>query len=405
MARDGTVEQAQPRVAAAHGGAVEQARPSVAVAPGGAAEQERRFIAIDWVRGLVMVLMTLDHASAAFNAGRLFTDSVAMDRSPLPAPDFFTRWVTHICAPTFVFLAGTSIALSAARRTRAGDAPGAIDRHLVIRGLIITALELWMSLVFGPHAPGWIVLQVLYALGMGMVCMAALRHVPVRWLLGLALVGWVVSEPLADWARGLSGPIGSVGLLLFNFGMVVPKLVVVGYPLFPWLCTMVLGYCFGHFLLGLPAEGRSARAARLLLGWGVGLLALFLVLRALNGLGNMGLLRHDDSLVQWLHVSKYPPSLTFWGLELGLAALLLALAFRAGLKWPPLVLLGQTALFFYLLHAHLLDLSARMLGMHMKAGLLATYVSWALVILVLLPLCSWYRGYKRRHPHGWPQYI
>jgi uncharacterized membrane protein len=375
------------------------------MAKDGAVEQEQRLIAIDWLRGLVMVLMTLDHASGAFNAGRLFTDSVVMDRYPLPAPDFFTRWVTHICAPTFVFLAGTSIALSAGRRRQAGDSPGDIDRHLVIRGLIITALELWMSLVFGPHAPAPIVLQVLYALGMGMVCMAALRYVPSRWLLALALVGWVVSEPLAGWARGVTGPIAPVAVLLFNFGVVVPKAVVVGYPLFPWLCTMVLGYCFGQWLLGLPAEGRSTRAARLLLGWGLGLLALFLVLRGLNGLGNMALARHDGSLVQWLHVSKYPPSLTFWGLELGLAALLLALAFRERLHWPPLVLLGQTALFFYLLHAHLLDLAARLLGMHKQAGLLATYVSWALVILVLLPLCSWYRGYKRRHPQGWPQYI
>jgi hypothetical protein len=92
--------------------------------------------------------------------------------------------------------------------------------------------------------------------------------------------------------------------------------------------------------------------------WGVGLLALYGVLRGVNGLGNMGLLRHDGSLVQWLHVSKYPPSLTYWGLELGLGALLLALAFRARLRWPPLVLFGQTALFYYLLHAHLLEAAA-----------------------------------------------
>jgi uncharacterized membrane protein len=375
------------------------------MAKDGAVGQEHRLIAIDWLRGLVMVLMTVDHASAAFNAGRLFTDSVVMDRYPLPAAQFLTRWVTHICAPTFVFLAGTSIALSAARRSQAGDRSGDIDRHLVLRGLIITALELWMSLVFGPHAPAPIVLQVLYALGMGMVCMAAVRHLPMRWLLPLALVGWVAAEPLSAWTMGLGGPAASAARLLFNFGIVVPKWVVVGYPLFPWLCTMALGYCFGQWLLTLPADGRSNRAARLLLGWALGLLAVFLVLRGLNGLGNMALLRRDGSLVQWLHVSKYPPSLAFWGLELGLAALLLALAFRARLHWPPLVLLGQTALFFYLLHAHLLDLAARLLGMHTRAGLLATYVSTAAVVLLLLPLCGWYRGYKRRHPGGWPQYI
>ena len=129
------------------------------------------------------------------------------------------------------------------------------------------------------------------------------------------------------------------------------------------------------------------------------------MLRALNGFGNMGLYRHDGSLVQWLHVSKYPPSLAFWGLELGLAAVLLALAFGARLSWPPLVLLGQTALFYYLLHAHLLEAASLLTGMHKQAGLLATYLGALGAVVLLLPLCYWYRGYKRDHPNGWPQYI
>jgi uncharacterized membrane protein len=363
---------------------------------------ERRLLAIDWLRGVVMVLMTLDHASDAFNAGRLFTDSVALDRQPLPAADFLTRWVTHICAPTFVFLAGTSLALSIARRTAAGERPADINRHIILRGLIITAFELWMSLVFGGGE--LLVLQVLYALGMGMVCMAFLRRLPTRWLLALSLLGWLVSEPLAGWAFSLQGDAAILPRLLFAFGR-LGKHALVGYALFPWLCTMALGFCLGRWLLGQPTEGLGRHAARLLLPWGVGLLALYLVLRGVNGLGNMGLLRHDGSLVQWLHVSKYPPSLAYWGLELGLAALLLALAFRARLAWPPVVLLGQTALFYYLLHAHLLTLAAVLLGMHKTAGLFATYVATAVVVLLLLPLCSWYRGYKRAHPTGWPQYI
>jgi membrane-bound acyltransferase YfiQ involved in biofilm formation len=104
-------------------------------------------------------------------------------------------------------------------------------------------------------------------------------------------------------------------------------------------------------------------------------------------------------------VSKYPPSLAYWGLELGLAALLLALAFSARLSWPPLVLLGQTALFYYLLHAHLLDVASLALGMHKRAGLLATYLAAVAVTVLLLPVCRWYRGYKQAHPDGWPQYI
>jgi uncharacterized membrane protein len=369
----------------------------------GAAVPSSRLLAIDWLRGLVMVLMTLDHSSDAFNAGRLFTDSAAFDSQRLPLADFFTRWVTHICAPTFVFLAGTGLALSIQRRTRDGERPGDIDSHIIIRGLLITSFELWMALVFG-NAHTHLVLQVLYAIGMGMVCMAALRRLSTGWLLGFALVGWVVSEPLAALASQLEGPLGLFLKLLFSLAF-LGTWGVEGYPLFPWLCTMVLGFCFGRWLLVQSPQSQSERAWRLLLRCGIGLLFLYLVLRGVNGLGNMGLYRHDGSLVQWLHVSKYPPSLAYWGLELGLAALLLAMAFAARLSFAPLVLLGQTALFYYLLHAHLLKLASLALGMHKKAGLLATYLAAVAVVLLLLPVCSWYRRYKAAHPKGWPQYI
>jgi len=373
------------------------------MAKDGEVAPSNRLVAVDWMRGLVMVLMTLDHASGEFNAGRLFTDSVVMDRPTLPVADFFTRWVTHLCAPTFVFLAGTGLALSVQRRMQAGERPGSIDRHIILRGLLITAFELWMSLVFG-NDHTFLVLQVLFALGMGMVCMAALRRLSTRWLLAFALLGWLASEPLAYLASLVQGPLSIPVTLLFLLGK-LSSWAVVGYPLFPWLCTMVLGFCFGRWLLAQSAEGRAERAWRLLLRCGLGLLILYLVVRGANGFGNMGLFRHDGSLVQWLHVSKYPPSLAFWGLELGLAALLLALAFAARLAWAPLVLLGQTALFYYLLHAHLLKVASLLLGMHKQAGLLASYLAALGAVLVLLPLCSWYRGYKRARPNGWPQYI
>jgi uncharacterized membrane protein len=373
------------------------------MAKDGAVVPGTRLVAIDWLRGVVMVLMTLDHSSDAFNAGRLFTDSAAFDSQRLPMADFLTRWVTHICAPTFVFLAGTGLALSIQRRTRDGERPGAIDRHIILRGLIIAAFELWMSLVFGNERTH-LVLQVLYAIGLGMVCMAALRRLSTRWLLCFALLGWVVSEPLAALASKLEGPLGILPKLLFSLAF-LGSWGVEAYPVFPWLCTMVLGFCFGRWLLAQAPERQAARAWRLLLRCGLGLLTLYLVLRGVNSYGNMALYRHDGSLVQWLHVSKYPPSLAYWGLELGLAALLLALAFAARLAWAPLVLLGQTALFYYLLHAHLLKAASLLLGMHKQAGLLVTYLATVLAVLVLLPLCSWYRGYKRAHPKGWPQYI
>src|SRR5207248_347237 len=123
---------------------------------------------LDWLRGVVMVLMAIDHASGTFNAGRLVTDSTALYQSgsPLPAAQFLTRWITHLCAPTFVFLAGASLALSIERRRDLGERPADVDRFIATRGLFIAALDpLWMSWVF---APGHLLLQVLYAIGLSL---------------------------------------------------------------------------------------------------------------------------------------------------------------------------------------------------------------------------------------------
>ena len=116
---------------------------ATAAAPGG------RLVALDWMRGLVMLLMALDHSSGEFNAGRLFTDGsfVYHQGTPLPAAQFLTRWVTHLCAPTFVFLAGASLALQVGRRRASGESAWAIDRHLLLRGLVIAAFEILGLLV------------------------------------------------------------------------------------------------------------------------------------------------------------------------------------------------------------------------------------------------------------------
>ena len=136
-----------------------------------------RLAAVDALRGLVMVLMTLDHASGAFNAGRLVSDSARgwVPGAALDPRQFATRWVTHLCAPTFVFLAGLSLSLSAERRRARGEPPGKQDRFLVTRGLFIAACDpLWMSWAFG--VKDRLLFQVLYAIGMSFVAMAGLRR-------------------------------------------------------------------------------------------------------------------------------------------------------------------------------------------------------------------------------------
>ena len=343
-------------------------------------------LALDWLRGLVMILMTVDHASGVFNAGRLMTDGTALYRpgTPLPAAQFLTRWLTHLCAPTFVFLAGSALALSVEKRRAAGKSARAIDGFILTRGILLIALDpLWMSPVF---TPGHVLLQVLYAIGGGLVAMVALRRLGTAWLAGLGFALIIGGD--AFTALGLAASGGAPG---------VP------------LALLLTGWAFGRHLATAP----RAVLARQVLVAGVLALTAFVAVRGLNGYGNMALLREDGSLVQWLHVSKYPPSLSFIALELGLAALCLAAFLRMDRQAPaivhralqPLAVLGQTALFFYLLHVHVLTLAAYLLGAARRGGLAETYVAAFVAVVVLYPVCRWYRGYKAAHPNGWPRYV
>jgi uncharacterized membrane protein len=182
---------------------------------------------------------------------------------------------------------------------------------------------------------------------------------------------------------------------------------------------MCLGWVFGRRLLAWKKEGRDVdrTAARVLAIGGVVGLTAFAVLRGIDGYGNMLLHRDGGSLVQWLHVSKYPPSMTFVGLELGIMALLLSALFayaarRDGESFGgPLLVIGQTALFYYLLHIHVLKLAGVLTGWHDthadhgQLGLWSAYASGVAVVLLLYPLCVRYRRLKTQHPRSVLQYV
>lgn len=372
---------------------------------------EQRLPALDVMRGLVMILMAIDHASATFNAGRLVTDSVFMWKpgGALPVDQFLTRWITHLCAPTFVLLAGVALAISTERRLRAGHAERSVANHLRVRGLVLLAIEvLWMSPAM--VGPGRVLFQVLFAIGASLLAMSWLRRLPDRILLALALVLIAGGEALAGLfvATGLTDSVPA-GLLMVG-GFFADGRFVVAYPLLPWLAIMLLGWVLGRKLLVWRERGLDVprRAAAVLAGWGTAGLLVFAAVRGLDGYGNMLLHRDDNSLVQWLHVSKYPPSLTFAGLELGLAALLLAALFRLTAGWSrlgPVGTLGQVALFFYVLHIHVMELVALAFGWHEQFGLGSAYLGAAAVLVVLYPACVRYRRYKAARPHGWTQYL
>jgi uncharacterized membrane protein len=369
-----------------------------------------RLPAIDLMRGIVMILMTIDHASHTFNKGRIFGDSVFQWKpgTQLPAGQFLTRWITHLCAPTFVLLAGTALALSTDARVKRGDRAADIDRHIATRGALLVALDaVWMSFVF--VGPGKVLFQVLYAIGASFLCMVPLRRLSDRALLAVGLGLALLDEPLLGVLSLGHLEQSLPAALVASGGYFANGHFLVGYPLFPWLGMMCAGWVLGRKLLALTDAERSTVATRILLAWGVGLLLLFAVVRGANSFGNMLLYRDDGSLVQWLHVSKYPPSIAYIGLELGIASLMLAALFAVTQRRPgfasPVQTLGKVALFYYLLHAHLMLLAGWLAGVIDRFDVASAYLGAAATVAALYPLCGVYRRYKVAHPGGWTRYV
>jgi uncharacterized membrane protein len=380
------------------------------------------------MRGVVMILMATDHASGAYNGGRLVTDSALMYAADmtLPPAQFYYRWLSHLCAPTFLFLAGTALALSVERKVERGVPPSRIDRDMLVRGLVILSVELFF--INSLWSPGAILLQVMYAIGVAMILMIPLRRLPSPIL----MIGAAAMPLAAEWFLpadfAVPGDAGSVlGALLLGAGLFdaglesfgpwaalgIPDKVVTAYPVLPWLAMMVFGWVFGRWLLPRKdAPGSESETARVLTWVGVGSLALFAAVRGLNGLGNQQLYRLDNSLLQWLHVSKYPPGVTYTALELGLMCLMLAGLFavqrrRRDRVAPnnPVLVFGQTALFFYVTHILLYNVTARVLGLQRAGGLVMSTVAMLAGLAVLYPACRWYRAFKAAHPSSVLRYL
>jgi uncharacterized membrane protein len=367
----------------------------------------QRVATIDWMRGLVMVLMVIDHASMAFDAHHLDHDSATYpDASTmaLPGAELFPRWLTHLCAPAFVFLMGTSLALSVERRVVKGVNAWEIDKGILARGAIIAVLDLTL-ISFGS---GRWTFGVLMAIGVSMICMALLRRLPTWGLLVLAL-GWIaLGEIVTGWFW--TPPGNSSMLAAFTMANYSSPAIIFKYPILPWLAITLLGWVFGRHLIRFVA-GQSKVSGKSVL-WicgAVGLLVFF-VIRGINSYGNMFLYRADNSWQQWLHLSKYPPSLAYYSLELGILflclALLRTLEVQIGVRENGVFfVVGQTAMFFYLVHHLAFETPATYFGLPGVDGLAATYGVAALMLVLLYPVCRWYRTVKAAHPASLLKYL
>jgi uncharacterized membrane protein len=354
-----------------------------------------------------MVLMIIDHASMAFDGTHVSKDSAMYPDATtvaLPALAFFTRWITHLCAPTFVFLAGTALAISIERRVSKGANAWEIDKYIIQRGVVIGLLDLTIISL----GSGYLNLGVLLAIGLSMICMAGLRRLSTPMLLVLS-ISWMV---FGEWITGLFWqPPGSASpLVSFFVATSGGDLIVNKYPLLPWLAIMMVGWVTGRYFLLYQAGQRKVRTRNILLAAGLVALLVFFLVRGQQGYGDMFLPRADDSWQQWLHVSKYPPSLTFYALELGILFLCLWLLAiietKIGVRRNgPFLVFGQTAMFFYLVHRIALEVPATYFGLRGVGDLTTTYVVAVVMLLLLYPACIWYRDLKARHPKSFLKYL
>jgi uncharacterized membrane protein len=380
-----------------------------------------RIESVDVVRGVIMILMALDHVRDFFGNSGLNPTNPATTTIPL----FFTRWITHFCAPVFFLLTGTGAYLSLGRKSKLE-----LSQFLFTRGIWLIFLELTVT-----RCLGWqfnfdyqaTMLIVLWALGWAMIVLSVLVYLPASIVTTFGVV-MIASHNLFDSVQS-SNPLWSI-LHSPNFIVNHPgRVVFVGYPLIPWMGVTAAGYGLGQ-IYSWPSERRRA----FLLPLGLALTAAFFVLRAINVYGDPLRWTTQKSpaftVLSFLNTTKYPPSLLYLLMTLG-PALLFLWAVDAGTpQWlRPALIIGKVPMFYYLLHIPLIHLIAVAVcyarygqahWMFESPGLgqfpitpppgwgyslPIVYLVWACVVLALYPLCRWFAGLKQRRNDAWLSYF
>ena len=383
----------------------------------------KRIESIDLLRGLVMIIMALDHVRDYFHANSFLFDPLDLDKTN--GAIFFTRWITHFCAPVFMFLAGTSASFMQRRKTKKE-----LAWFLFTRGLWLIFLELvvvnfgWNFDVLFTN----IYFITIWALGVSMIMLGLFIFLPVPLILiiGFALI---FGHNLLDNVHVQGNTLSAFGWALLHeqaFFSWQGHNVLVGYPLLPWIGIIALGYCFG--ILYSPSF-TAERRKKWLLGIGLGAIALFIAIRFINIYGDPSRWSQQPtaffSFLSFIKATKYPPSLLYTLMTLGPAILFLAFTETArGPVSRVISVYGRVPMFYYLLHIYLIHL------LTMAASTLFTSFSWKLwllkeplwftqtlkgygfslwvvygvwigVVVALFPLCRWYDRYKQSHKEKW----
>ena len=383
----------------------------------------KRISSIDVLRGIVMVIMALDHARDYFHFGSFFVDPTDMTTTtPIL---FFTRFITHFCAPVFIFLAGTAAFLYGSKKTKQQ-----LFKFLFTRGLWLIFLEFTLNNFIWTFdlSYSFPVSQVIWAIGFSMLCLAFLIYIPRKLILLIGVV-IVFGHNLLDGVIVEGSNVSSIIWYLLHQNKFLPISDTVAfyfyYPVIPWIGLILLGYCFGAlYHKDYNAETRKKWLLRL----GIGSLGLFFVLRGINVYGDLvpWSIQKDLSytVLSFFNVTKYPPSLIFLLMTMGPSLLLLHLLESKKNRITNFFLVfGKVPLFYYFLHVFVIHLLAMiihvLLGGYWKDLILTgasfmnatlstygyplwiVYIAWISIVLLLYPICKKYMIYKANNKSKW----
>lgn len=370
-----------------------------------------------------MVIMALDHVRDYFNYGSFFIDPTDVETTT--PVFFFTRFITHYCAPVFVFLAGTSAFLYGINKTKSQ-----LSKFLLSRGVWLIFMEVVVNNLIWTFdlSYSFPILQVIWAIGFSMICLSFLIYLPYKWILVLGLVIISGHNLLDGLVMQGNSPEAIVWYLLHqNHTMVLgpDKMILFHYPVIPWIGLMAMGYCLGQlYLKDFDAKLRRTWLLRM----GLGALALFFVIRGLNVYGDLVPWTVRDSssktIISFFNVTKYPPSLAFVLITIGPALLFLYTIENVKNALTNFFLVyGRVPFFYYFLHVLVIHIAA-IIGIIISGGnwrdmiltadvfmneklatygypLWVTYMVWIGIVLALYPLSKKYMTYKINNRDKW----
>jgi uncharacterized membrane protein len=380
---------------------------------------QKRIESIDLLKGLVMVIMALDHTRDYFHASAYIFDPADPTQTSLPI--FFTRWITHFCAPAFSFLAGLS-AFMVGRRKSIAELSG----FLLKRGLWLIFIELTVvnfAWYFDIHFHTFGLL-VIWSLGISMIVLAALVHLPQKFILLFSCM-MIFGHDLLDNIHFPGNLLWEIIHELSFFKLPGNVQLLVGYPVVPWMAVMALGYYFGSFY---DKSFDSIKRKKLFNIIGLSAIILFIILRWTNLYGDPLNWKHYDTitkeLISFLNPNKYPPSLLYLLMTLG--ATFLFLANSENLKGRIVNFFstfGRVPFFYYILHLYLIHIVAMVFAEFSGFGwqklvlpswitfvpdmkgygfsLWVVYLVWIAIIVLLYPLCKKFDRYKLNHKEKW----